>query len=137
MRSHRGCVGLRGHARRFPAMLLRIGHKRGDGMSLWVQISGISGVFYKLIDACRGIRDRFSAGPRSARSSVGNQTHESNIRISAKRDCAGTSRRANGDRPHDISRPGKAPIAMHHREQMSSKEKCPFLRVCVFNHSYR
>ena len=31
MRSHRGCVGLRGHARRFREMLLRIGHKRRGG----------------------------------------------------------------------------------------------------------
>jgi hypothetical protein len=43
-------------------MLLRIGHKRGDGMSLSVHISGVSGVFYKLIDACGGIRDRSGAG---------------------------------------------------------------------------
>jgi len=31
----------------------------------------ISGVFYKLIGTCRGIRDRSSAGSRAARSSAG------------------------------------------------------------------
>src|SRR4051812_4858993 len=33
MRSHRGCVGLQSHARRFREMLLRFGHKRGGGIT--------------------------------------------------------------------------------------------------------
>jgi hypothetical protein len=35
-------------------MLLRIGHKRGGEMSLWAQISGVSGLSCALIGACRG-----------------------------------------------------------------------------------
>lgn len=85
----------------------------------------ISGVFYKLIGTCRGIRDRSSAGSRAARSSAGNQTHESNTRIFTKHGCKGASRRSNDDRSHDISRPGMPPIAMHHWEEISLKTKRP------------
>jgi hypothetical protein len=77
MRSHRGCVGLQGYARRFQAMLLRIGHKRGDGMSLWARISGFLGGFYRRIDARTAIRDQSSARPWPERSSVGIETRES------------------------------------------------------------
>src|SRR3954471_8985378 len=119
-------------------MLLRIGHKRGDRMSLWCKFLEISGVFYKLIVTCRGIRDRSSAGSRAARSSAGYQTPESNTRIFTKRGCKGASRWSNDDCSHDISRPGM-PIAMHHWEEIGF-QRCllllglaplPFLR-CVF-----
>ena len=85
----------------------------------------ISGVFYKLIGTCRGIRDQSSAGSRAARSSAGYQTPESNTRIFTKRGCKGASRRSNDDRSHDISRPGMPPIAMHHWKEISLKTKRP------------
>jgi hypothetical protein len=68
----------------------------------------ISGVFYKLIDACRGVRDRSRPDHAQHNCLSGNQTPRINTRIFTKRGCTGTSRRSNGDRSHDISRPGIA-----------------------------
>jgi hypothetical protein len=58
-------------------MLLRIGHKRGDGMSVWARISGFLSGFYRRIDACTAIQNQFSARPQPERSSVGIETRES------------------------------------------------------------